>query len=123
MSKAKLMFDTVVVAVKSTIVSAIHAFPRKPKSITVLQEPLAVETIRTSVLVEALPTDIPSSIELDISDMEIGDALRMSDLTTGYQLHLACYNDTVPMNERDIVIDDWTTGPNNYIRIFMLSIG
>ncbi len=39
-----------------------------------------VETIRNSVLVEALPTDIPSSITLDISELEIGDTLTVSDL-------------------------------------------
>ena len=42
-----------------------------------------VETIRTSVLVEALPTDVPSSIELEIGHLEIGDSLNVSDLTAG----------------------------------------
>lgn len=39
-----------------------------------------VETIATSVLIEALPTAIPSSIPLDISEMEIGDTLKIEDL-------------------------------------------
>ena len=39
-----------------------------------------VETIRSSVTIEALPTAIPSGIELDISEMTIGDVLRVSDL-------------------------------------------
>jgi large subunit ribosomal protein L25 len=39
-----------------------------------------VETIRASVSIEALPTNIPSSIELDISELGIGDVLRVSDL-------------------------------------------
>jgi len=39
-----------------------------------------VETIETSVLVEALPTEVPSSIPVQIEDLEIGDTLKVSDL-------------------------------------------
>jgi large subunit ribosomal protein L25 len=39
-----------------------------------------VETIRTSVSIEALPTNIPSSIVLDISELSIGGVLRVADL-------------------------------------------
>ena len=39
-----------------------------------------VETISNTVNLEALPTAIPSSIELDIDDLGIGDVLRVSDL-------------------------------------------
>ena len=39
-----------------------------------------IETIRAVVNVVALPTDIPSSIALDISELTIGDVLRVSDL-------------------------------------------
>jgi large subunit ribosomal protein L25 len=39
-----------------------------------------VETIRNSVMVEALPLDIPAHIQLDISAMEVGDTLKVSDL-------------------------------------------
>ena len=39
-----------------------------------------IETIRTSVNIEALPTNIPSSIVLDISGLGIGDVLRVTDL-------------------------------------------
>lgn len=46
----------------------------------VREEEGIVETIATSVLIEALPTAIPSSIPLDISDMEIGDTLKIEDL-------------------------------------------
>jgi large subunit ribosomal protein L25 len=35
---------------------------------------------RTHVMVEALVTEIPSSIALDISEVEVGGALRISDL-------------------------------------------
>ena len=35
---------------------------------------------RTHVLVEALPTEIPGSIELDISGVELGESLRVADL-------------------------------------------
>jgi large subunit ribosomal protein L25 len=39
-----------------------------------------VETIETSVLVEALPTEIPTSIPVEIADLQIGDTLHVSDL-------------------------------------------
>jgi large subunit ribosomal protein L25 len=39
-----------------------------------------VETIRSSVDVSALPTDIPTSIVVDITNLGIGDTLRISDL-------------------------------------------
>ncbi|HLF44183.1 MAG TPA: 50S ribosomal protein L25 [Acidimicrobiia bacterium] len=35
---------------------------------------------RTHVVIEALPTAIPSAIVLDVSDVEIGDSLRIGDL-------------------------------------------
>ncbi len=39
-----------------------------------------LETIRTSVMISALPTDIPASIQLDISALEVGDTLSAADL-------------------------------------------
>lgn len=39
-----------------------------------------VETIETSVLVEALPTEIPSSIPVEISGLQVGDTMNVSDL-------------------------------------------
>lgn len=35
---------------------------------------------KTHVLVEALPTEIPGNIELDISGVELGESLRVADL-------------------------------------------
>ncbi len=39
-----------------------------------------VETVRTSVIIEALPTAIPSTIALDIAGLGIGDSASISDL-------------------------------------------
>ena len=39
-----------------------------------------LETVRASVLIEALPTAIPSSIALDISELGIGDSASVGDL-------------------------------------------
>lgn len=39
-----------------------------------------IETINNSVVVEALPTDIPTSIIIDVSGMHVGDTLRVADL-------------------------------------------
>jgi len=38
--------------------------------------------VSREIRVEALPMEIPDRIELDVSAMEIGDSLRLSDLTT-----------------------------------------
>lgn len=39
-----------------------------------------LSTARTTVQIEALVTNIPSYVELDVSELEIGDALRIGDL-------------------------------------------
>lgn len=47
---------------------------------SVRTEGALVETIKNSVMVEALPLDIPAHIPLDISAMELGDTLKVGDL-------------------------------------------
>jgi large subunit ribosomal protein L25 len=44
------------------------------------QEGGIVETIKTSVMVSALPMEIPSSVQVDISEMAVGDTLTASEL-------------------------------------------
>ena len=39
-----------------------------------------IETINNSVVVEALQTEIPTSIIIDVSGMDVGDTLRVADL-------------------------------------------
>jgi len=46
----------------------------------VSQDGGVLETIRNTVLVEALPTDIPSGIPVEVSELVIGDTLKLSDL-------------------------------------------
>lgn len=46
----------------------------------VLEDGGFVEMIETSVLVEALPTEIPSSVPVEISELQVGDTLKVSDL-------------------------------------------
>lgn len=48
--------------------------------IGVADEDGIVETIENSVMIEALPTAIPSSIALDISELSVGDTLKIADL-------------------------------------------
>ena len=38
--------------------------------------------VAREIRVEALPLEIPDRLELDVSAMEIGDSLRLSDLPT-----------------------------------------
>lgn len=47
----------------------------------VRQEGGFVEMIAATVLVSALPAAIPSGIEMDISDLSIGDTLKVADLS------------------------------------------
>jgi hypothetical protein len=46
--------------------------------------------------------------------------LGTNDLTSGggYILNIACYNDAGGYDSAAVTIDGWTTGPNNYIRIY-----
>ncbi len=46
----------------------------------VRDEGALLETIENTVLVSSLPTAVPSSIEVDISHLEIGDTVTLSDL-------------------------------------------
>lgn len=39
-----------------------------------------VETVNTSIMVRALPTAIPSSIEADITELGVGESLKVSEL-------------------------------------------
>ncbi len=39
-----------------------------------------VEAIETSVTIRALPTQVPSSIEVDISELRLGDTIKFGDL-------------------------------------------
>ncbi len=39
-----------------------------------------IETVRNTAILEALPTDIPASIEVDISHLETNDVFRIGDL-------------------------------------------
>ncbi len=39
-----------------------------------------MELVRNSVMIEALPTAIPQGITLDVSELQIGDSLKVADL-------------------------------------------
>jgi large subunit ribosomal protein L25 len=45
-----------------------------------IEEGGVLSTARTTVLIEALVTSIPTHVDLDISALQIGDALRIGDL-------------------------------------------
>jgi large subunit ribosomal protein L25 len=51
--------------------------------------------VSREVRVEALPLEVPERLELDVSAMEIGDALRLSDLRTPEGVTLLDDPDTV----------------------------
>ncbi len=39
-----------------------------------------ISTIKTTVLIEALPTEIPNSIEIDVSELDVGESLKVAEL-------------------------------------------
>lgn len=39
-----------------------------------------VEAIETTLMIRALPTQIPTAVELDIADLSVGDGLKVTDL-------------------------------------------
>lgn len=69
-------FVTVSLLEKTTVNVAIHI---EGEAIGV-REGGILSTAKASVEIEALPTDIPSSITLDISALDVGDVLRVEDL-------------------------------------------
>jgi large subunit ribosomal protein L25 len=50
---------------------------------------------RHEIEVECLPDEIPEKFELDVTELEIGDSLHVSDLTTG---------DVRPLEEQDLTL-------------------
>lgn len=68
--------------VKISLTEAIEA----EVAIEVLGEPVGVreggilEVVRNSVAISALPMAIPSQIELDVAELDVGDSLKVSDL-------------------------------------------
>jgi large subunit ribosomal protein L25 len=63
--------------VKVTVDVAIHLVGEAPGA----EEGGVVDQIRFTVPIEVLPLEVPESIELDVSDMQIGDVKRVEDLT------------------------------------------
>ncbi len=51
------------------------------ESIGVKQNGGIMSTIKTTVLIEALPTEIPNSIVVDVSGLDVGDSLKVAELT------------------------------------------
>lgn len=61
-----------------------------------------------TVHVRCLPTDVPESVSADVSSLDIGDALRVSDLAEGRDFHIMNEPETVvasvvaPMSEEQL---------------------
>jgi len=47
-----------------------------------------LQHLKRDVRVSGLPSDLPESIEIDISSLKIGDSLKVSDLAVGDAVHL-----------------------------------
>lgn len=62
------------------LVDAVVSLDFLGEPVGVREEGGIVNTVMTSVNVRAVVTDIPSSIEIDIAELEIGDSVIVSDL-------------------------------------------
>ena len=67
-----------------------------------------VETLMHEVEIECLPKDIPEFYTLDITDLEIGDSLHVSDLPTGDDVKLLTPEDqsVVVITTAKIVVEE-----------------
>ena len=61
--------------------------------IGVKEEGGLVQTINSSISISALPTNIPTSIELDISELNVGDNLTATDVSLPEGVELASEDD------------------------------
>jgi large subunit ribosomal protein L25 len=52
-----------------------------------------LQQLKRDVRVSGLPSDLPESIEIDISSLKIGDSLKVSDLAVGDAVHLLDHDD------------------------------
>jgi large subunit ribosomal protein L25 len=69
--------------VKISLTETIHAeigieFTGVP--IGVSEDGGILETVRNTVVIEALPTDIPAHVTVDVSGLSIGDSLKIADI-------------------------------------------
>ncbi len=62
---------------QKTVVEVSLAFVGKPKGV---ERGGMMEIVTREIEVECLPTQIPDKIEVDISDLDIGDVLHVSDI-------------------------------------------
>lgn len=56
-----------------------------------------LEFITRSVQVECLPNDIPDALDLDVTELHVGENASVSDLTLGEELTLLIPEDTIVM--------------------------
>lgn len=54
-----------------------------------------LQSLKRSVLVECLPSDIPDSIKVDVSGLDIGDSIRVSDIPSRHGVKVLDDSDMV----------------------------
>ena len=91
-----------------TVKVAIHL---KGNALGVLEEGGVLVQSLNEIEVDCLPSDIPDSIEVDISELNLGDALKVGDITISEKLELKTAQEqtiasvTHAMKEEELVPD------------------
>ena len=68
--------------------------------------------VASEIDIRCLPADIPDSLELDVTELNIGDNLNAGSIELGDKLELAVSEDTVivsvtvPMKEEEVVVEE-----------------
>ena len=68
--------------------------------------------VASEIDIRCLPTDIPDSLELDVTDLNIGDNLNAGSIELNDKLELAIGEDTVivsvtvPMKEEEVMVEE-----------------
>lgn len=66
-----------------------------------------LQVVRHDLEVSCLPTDVPSSIAIDISDLDIGDSIHVDEITVGdevtllYETNFTVITVVAPMAEEE----------------------
>jgi len=101
--------DLVRISMDKAIEVSVHlVFTGEPKGVTI--DGGVLDQAMREVTVECLPTDIPESLEVDVSELEIGDSVRVVDIKVPRNVKILVDEDTTlasvvpPVSEEDLEV-------------------
>ena len=101
--------DLVRISMDKAIEVSVHlVFTGEPKGVEM--DGGVLDQAMREVTVECLPTDIPESLEVDVSELEIGDSVRVVDIVVPRNVKVLVDEDTTlasvvpPVSEEDLEV-------------------